>query len=428
MARLAADGGAGQLNLVPPTFLPLDEPGVDDRLRAGRGHHGDAVDAVRRAVRQARREGHLRRRLRAATGAVRAHRLPDHRARASSRATVVGRPRQQRHLSVRRRWSRAPTSSSRAPTSRIGYGAGGFFFEGKVTIAPSESMELEVGAPVLAAGRLPDPRHHAAGQERRRRRPPARRRGTRTSRRSRWPSIGVAVARPQASAWAWRAGYRMPKIKLKNPKIEGGLEALDKGGLPPISFGGSIAMGAYIALSFSVQIVGEIQLLIADGVGGHRRRDHGAPQPRARRRRRRALRAGQGRAAQDRSVRRRVARSDRVADRHAARRDLLVHHHRQEVHAGVGELRAHRPRHVPPVQPDRAAARRSRRHALRERADAARRRDRRRSRTASRRARKKTSDDAGQRGGEGEDRAGAQAHEAPRRSSSRSCRRAGRTA
>ena len=64
------------------------------------------------------------------------------------------------------------------------------------------------------------------------------------------------------------AGYRMPKVKFKDPKIEGGLDALDKGGLPPITFGGSISMGAYIALSFSVQVVGEIQLLIATATAG----------------------------------------------------------------------------------------------------------------------------------------------------------------
>ncbi|HEY0190596.1 MAG TPA: hypothetical protein VGC42_05695, partial [Kofleriaceae bacterium] len=59
------------------------------------------------------------------------------------------------------------------------------------------------------------------------------------------------------------AGYRMPRIAFKNPVLEGGLDALDSGQIPAFTFGGSVAMGAYIALSLSVQVAGEIQLLIA---------------------------------------------------------------------------------------------------------------------------------------------------------------------
>ena len=129
------------------------------------------------------------------------------------------------------------------------------------------------------------------------------------------------------------AGYRMPKVKLKNPKIEGGLEALDAAGCRRSRFGGTIAMGAYLALSFSMQIVGKIQLLIATaeaGIGAEitalLNLELGADV--------------NGRFEQGKGARlkidpfvARVARPDRVADRHAARVDLLVHHHRQEVHA-----------------------------------------------------------------------------------------------
>src|SRR6185436_8213564 len=64
------------------------------------------------------------------------------------------------------------------------------------------------------------------------------------------------------------AGYRMPKFKFDNPQIEGGLDALGGDGLPPITFGGNIEMGAYVAFFFNVQIVGEIQLLIATARAG----------------------------------------------------------------------------------------------------------------------------------------------------------------
>src|SRR5262249_40350851 len=64
------------------------------------------------------------------------------------------------------------------------------------------------------------------------------------------------------------AGYRMPKFKFDRPQIQGGLDALGGGGLPPISFGGNIEMGAYVSFYFNVQIVGEIQLLIATARAG----------------------------------------------------------------------------------------------------------------------------------------------------------------
>ena len=64
------------------------------------------------------------------------------------------------------------------------------------------------------------------------------------------------------------AGYRMPKFRFDTPKIEGGLDALGGGGLPPISFGGGISMTAFVQFYFNVQIVGEIQLLIATARAG----------------------------------------------------------------------------------------------------------------------------------------------------------------
>ncbi|HEX4461570.1 MAG TPA: hypothetical protein VIA18_26505, partial [Polyangia bacterium] len=147
----------------------------------------------------------------------------------------------------------------------IGYGGGGFIFKGTITLTPDASTELEVGVEYSQAGGLQiigitptdkhadDSDHQLAGTHKDLDIPLA--------------SVGVASLALRLG-FGVAAGYRMPKVKLQNPKLEGGLDALDSGGLPPISFGGEISMGSYLALSFSVQIVGEIQLLVASASVG----------------------------------------------------------------------------------------------------------------------------------------------------------------
>ncbi|MFI5289196.1 MAG: hypothetical protein ACHQ17_06090, partial [Polyangia bacterium] len=149
----------------------------------------------------------------------------------------------------------------------IGYQAGsGFFVRATVTIAPSESLELEVGAEYSQqngfqiVGLTPNEKHednedhslaHFGEQF------------------PTIPLLTVGVASLGLSfGMGIDAGYRMPKVKFQNPKIEGGLDALGEGGLPNITFGGSLSMAAYLELSFNVQIVGEIQLLIASAKAG----------------------------------------------------------------------------------------------------------------------------------------------------------------
>ncbi|HEX6835629.1 MAG TPA: hypothetical protein VF334_03600, partial [Polyangia bacterium] len=147
----------------------------------------------------------------------------------------------------------------------MGYGDGGFRFIGKVTLTPDAEHEMEVGVQYqqgqgfsLLGADLKD-KHEDNGQH-----PVA---GFKKSVDIPLASIGVASLNLKLGVGV-EAGYRMPKVKLKDPKIEGGLEALDSGGLPPISFGGTVAMGAYLALFFSIQITGKIDLLVAEAEAG----------------------------------------------------------------------------------------------------------------------------------------------------------------
>ena len=136
----------------------------------------------------------------------------------------------------------------------------GLFVQGSITLTPTESMELEVGVRYDGKGLqvlgmeskdkdANEDEHEVAGFKKK------------------FPtipilSVGVASLGLRFSMGV-AAGYRMPKIKFKNPQLEGGLDALDQGGMPAFTFGGSIAMGAYVSLALSVEVVGEIQLLIA---------------------------------------------------------------------------------------------------------------------------------------------------------------------
>ncbi|HXU72263.1 MAG TPA: DUF4157 domain-containing protein, partial [Polyangia bacterium] len=147
----------------------------------------------------------------------------------------------------------------------IGYGDGGFHFLGKVTLTPDPEHEMEIGVQYVQGSgfsmlnadlkdKHEDNGDHPVG-------------GFKKDVDIPLATIGVASLNLKLGVGVG-AGYRMPKIKLKDPKIEGGLEALDSGGLPPISFGGTVAMGAYLALWFSIQITGKIDLLVATAEAG----------------------------------------------------------------------------------------------------------------------------------------------------------------
>ncbi|HEY0195401.1 MAG TPA: hypothetical protein VGC42_30005, partial [Kofleriaceae bacterium] len=149
----------------------------------------------------------------------------------------------------------------------IGYDvASGLFIQGSITLKPTETLELVVGLRYDATAGLQvlgiTPNDSAATPE--------------DHEVAHWhkdfPTVPLATVGVASLGLKFglgvQAGYRMPRIKFKNPVLEGGLDALDQGGMPAFTFGGSVAMGAYIALSISVQIAGEIQLLIASCSAG----------------------------------------------------------------------------------------------------------------------------------------------------------------
>jgi hypothetical protein len=143
----------------------------------------------------------------------------------------------------------------------LGYepSGGGFFVQGMITLKPSEELELDVGVRyqqgkgLQVMGITPkdknatDEEHEVAKWDKK------------------FPTVPLATVGVASLGLKFGisvgAGYRMPKIKFQNPQLEGDLDALESGGMPAFTFGGQIAMGAYVAMSMSVQIVGEIQLL-----------------------------------------------------------------------------------------------------------------------------------------------------------------------
>ncbi|MDB4969419.1 MAG: hypothetical protein JWN44_5108, partial [Myxococcales bacterium] len=254
----------GRLNLVPPSFLPLQNPVVEISYVRGSGISATLSTQFEAPFRKNNEMGNFVAGYSSAQGLF-AHidfpiTIPGF-----QQATVAG-DLNQNGVTISATLVPRDNAVIKSATVSIGYGSGGFFFEGKVKIAPSESMELEVGVRYQQGqgfqilGITPEEKHPDDGDK------------ELASWHKDFPtipllSVGVASIGLKFGMGV-AAGYRMPKIKLKDPKIEGGLEALDSGGLPPISFGGSIAMGAYLALSFSVQIAGEIQLLIATASAG----------------------------------------------------------------------------------------------------------------------------------------------------------------
>ena len=64
------------------------------------------------------------------------------------------------------------------------------------------------------------------------------------------------------------AALAKPKLKLDTPEIVGGLEAMDKGEMPEIRFGGDVGVGVDLSMEFGIGIAGQIQLLIAEADAG----------------------------------------------------------------------------------------------------------------------------------------------------------------
>ena len=255
----------GTLNLVPPSFLPLIDPKIVVSYKVGEGISACLKTQFKAPMAKNGELGNFEAGYKKGTGLY-AHidfplTLPGF-----EQATIAG---DLNSEEIKLSASLKPKNATLIKEAKIEAGykkAGGFYVQGTVVLHASDELELEVGLRydgngLSVVGLTPKEKnednadHEVAGFKQHINIPLL--------------TVGVASLNLQFGMGV-AAGYRMPKIKFKNPVIEGGLDALDSGQLPAISFGGSIAMGAYVALTLSVQIVGQIQLLIAScdaGIG-----------------------------------------------------------------------------------------------------------------------------------------------------------------
>jgi hypothetical protein len=250
----------GQLHLAPPSFLPLEDPTIKVGYRPGVGLHADLSTRFAAPMAKHGEKGTFVAGYDQGRGLY-AHiefpiTVPGFQA-----ATVAG-DLDAKGIQVSATLVPKDATIVKQANVEIGYDfGGGFYVQGSITLKPTEELELVVGlrydqkAGLQVQGITPHdkaatPQDHEVAN---------------------WhkdfptiplASVGVASLGLKFGLGV-AAGYRMPRIAFKNPQLEGGLDALDKGGMPAFTFGGQIAMGAYIALSMSVQVAGEIQLLIA---------------------------------------------------------------------------------------------------------------------------------------------------------------------
>lgn len=257
----------GQLHLVPPSFLPIENPVIEVGYTPGQGIHATLTTQFPAPMAKNGEKGTFVAGYEKNRGLY-AHiefpiTVPGFQA-----AKVTG---DLDGAGIRIGATLIPKDATIVKEARVEVGydfGGGFYIQGSITLKPTESLELVVGLRYDSQKGLQvmgiTPNDKAATPE--------------DHEIANWhkdfptiplASIGVASLGLKFGIGV-AAGYRMPRIAFKNPQLEGGLEALDKGGMPAFTFGGSIAMGAYITLSLSVQVVGEIQLLIAScdaGIG-----------------------------------------------------------------------------------------------------------------------------------------------------------------
>lgn len=250
----------GQLHLVPPDFLPIENTVIEVGYQQDQGLHATLSTQFNAPMAKHGEKGTF------VAGYARDRGLFAHiefpvTVPGFQAATVAGDLNAQ-GIKIGATLIPKDTTIVKQANIDIGYDfGGGFYLQGSITLKPSEELELVVGLRYDKANGLQvlgiTPQDKAATPQ--------------DHEIANWhkdfPTIPLATIGVASLGLKFglgvAAGYRMPRIAFKNPKLEGGLEALDKGGMPAFTFGGSIAMGAYIALSISVQIAGEIQLLIA---------------------------------------------------------------------------------------------------------------------------------------------------------------------
>ncbi|MBC7975738.1 MAG: hypothetical protein H7138_12235, partial [Myxococcales bacterium] len=265
IAKWKLTNAVGQLHLVPPTFLPIENTVVEVGYKPGEGLHATLSTQFNAPMAKNGEKGTFVAGYTQARGLF-AHiefpiTVPGFQA-ANVTGDLDGR-------GIRAGVTLIPKDATivKQANIEIGYDlASGFYLQGSITLKPSEQLELVVGVRfdqqrgLQVMGITPNDKattnedHEIANFHKD------------------FPTIPLATVGVASLGLRFgmgvAAGYRMPRIKFKNPKLEGGLEALDQGGMPAFTFGGQIAMGAYISLSLSVQVVGEIQLLIASCSAG----------------------------------------------------------------------------------------------------------------------------------------------------------------
>lgn len=250
----------GQLHLVPPSFLPLENPTIEIGYQPGAGLHATLSTSFPAPMAKHGEKGTFVAGYSKDKGLF-AHiefpvTVPGFQA-----ATIKG---DLDSAGIRVGATLIPKDATivKQASVEIGYDfGGGFYIQGSITLKPTETLELvvgiryEQGKGLSVTGITPEdkaatPEEHEIAN---------------------WhkdfPTIPLATVGVASLGLKFgmgvAAGYRMPRVAFKNAQLEGGLDALDQGGMPAFTFAGSLAMGAYITLSLSVQVAGEIQLLIA---------------------------------------------------------------------------------------------------------------------------------------------------------------------
>jgi hypothetical protein len=145
----------------------------------------------------------------------------------------------------------------------ITYANGAFVVGGFLTLAPTDDYQLELGVEYDITNKQfrikgLEPKHDDQAKDE----PLAT-----VKKDKHFPSIplfGIGIAN---IVLTMRLGFGVsinkPFFKFDNPRLIGGLEALDHGQMPAIEFGGRVGIGAEMFVEFGVGIAGQIQLLIA---------------------------------------------------------------------------------------------------------------------------------------------------------------------
>jgi hypothetical protein len=255
----------GQLQLKPPSFLPIENTVIEVGYKPGTGIHATLSTQFNAPLAKHGEKGTFTAGYEQGRGLY-AHiefpmTVPGFQA-----ATVSG-DLDGQGIRIGATLIPKDTTIVKEANVQIGYDFGsGFYLQGSITLKPSEQLELVVGVRyeqnkgleimgITPNDKAATPDEHEVAHWKK------------TFPTIPLATVGVASLGLQFGLGV-AAGYRMPRIKFQRPQLEGGLDALDKGGMPAFTFGGQIAMGAYITLSLSVEVVGEIQLLIATADAG----------------------------------------------------------------------------------------------------------------------------------------------------------------